>query len=1012
MPDETTGILPLRAAIRSDRRDLVCLLLRHGASPGDSDREGMVIREVMASSKPGSLALLTDLLETCDTKILRNLLNNGNGKDTRIARYSMKYWVERAVGKTPSFSPEKLTNIGLPRLNALKYRVVGQDFALENVLSEISSHYVNSELSSKPLVLLFSGPPGHGKTETAKQLADLLEAPYWKVDCRNHAHPWEMFGSAAGFVGSELGSPLGNFISENNGKRSVVLLDEFDHCDTETWEGFYHIFDEGEYTYKKVGRNGQYSAPGGGDRIGTGSTSSTTENNVQSASTSRNIDCSKTIFFLTTNRFDDDIEVFNSKFKREIDSFRKQKASYDYLRTSFDAYIRPKLRGFFKGGLTRRIDSVVPFFTFDEEEAYVVADMYVDFVRRQYMMPPSRGRHLGNLHFDITDAAVAELSKGYVLHSSDGASAIKREIYAAIIKKLHMRWLRDEKNKAISISYGSIYDPLWFHVDEDIFNKGSRNEAGRVVMTGEVSKEHQDQLPYFVDASENKSVWFDTIERTLDMTDHELLSILQEEEEPQKLEEPGEADQIDYYQNIYDSMEEYIGDGDTDAQSFIKNGAATYASNSMTAEDEIAIAGSGSVVTGSKSAFQEDLDYIQNIYNNVDTFKPEDIEERPSKIHDAGDAKTKAEIASVEEEMSQCIDINLFFDGVEETPIKLTQFVSREDTMSRVLEALCAELKIFDDARLWHRVHKSEDDKTQDVEEVVLSMLSAPENAEASSKQVYQNQMITQFVSNKSKFSIERKTLRAITGDLADVDKSGWQLIRDPMGLRVYHVTALQSLSGETKDHDFSWQTQKRKDGMIWKFHPNFFITNCNKVNLSRQNISPPSIDLLVETKQGKNTDFERWPRDIMIQAWREDLATGDIVDVESKAFGGKMDVSKYPSWIEGYVESVGNEVQIRAIGTYADKSIYMTARSSSIQPLYSMSENWRKNINIGNEIDIRISKSLWVVGTVVNISSCGEDEKEDEDEDLHISVGGNNGNAIKLVKRYSEEIVELGRNS
>ena len=79
MPDETTGILPLRAAIRSDRRDLVCLLLRHGASPGDSDREGMVIREVMASSKPGSLALLTDLLETCDTKILRNLLNNGNG---------------------------------------------------------------------------------------------------------------------------------------------------------------------------------------------------------------------------------------------------------------------------------------------------------------------------------------------------------------------------------------------------------------------------------------------------------------------------------------------------------------------------------------------------------------------------------------------------------------------------------------------------------------------------------------------------------------------------------------------------------------------------------------------------------------------------------------------------------------------------------------------------------------------------------------------------------------------
>jgi ATP-dependent Clp protease ATP-binding subunit ClpA len=30
------------------------------------------------------------------------------------------------------------------------------------------------------------------------------------------------------------------------------LLDEFDHCDPETWEAFYHIFDEGVFTQKKV----------------------------------------------------------------------------------------------------------------------------------------------------------------------------------------------------------------------------------------------------------------------------------------------------------------------------------------------------------------------------------------------------------------------------------------------------------------------------------------------------------------------------------------------------------------------------------------------------------------------------------------------------------------------------------------------------------------------------------------------------------------------------------------
>ena len=36
---------------------------------------------------------------------------------------------------------------------------------------------------------------GHGKTETAKQLSELLECPFLKVDCRNHANPWEMFGA-------------------------------------------------------------------------------------------------------------------------------------------------------------------------------------------------------------------------------------------------------------------------------------------------------------------------------------------------------------------------------------------------------------------------------------------------------------------------------------------------------------------------------------------------------------------------------------------------------------------------------------------------------------------------------------------------------------------------------------------------------------------------------------------------------------------------------------------------
>jgi hypothetical protein len=68
---------------------------------------------------------------------------------------------------------------------------------------------------------------------------------------------------------------------------------------------------------------------------------------------------------------------------------------FNDLQESFDGFIRPKLRSFFKGGLTRRIDAVVPFFKFSREEAYVVADMYIDTVREMYAKPRTPGRSSG-----------------------------------------------------------------------------------------------------------------------------------------------------------------------------------------------------------------------------------------------------------------------------------------------------------------------------------------------------------------------------------------------------------------------------------------------------------------------------------------------------------------------------------------------------------------------------------------------------------------------------------------
>ena len=101
---------------------------------------------------------------------------------------------------------------------------------------------------------------------------------------------------------------------------------------------------------------------------------------------------------MTTNRFDDDIITFNDNHISTITAYQEGKASFTSIYEAFDAYIRPKLRTFFKGGLTRRIDAVVPFFKFNKEEAYVVADMYVDRVREMYLLP----RTAGTLHGDTS----------------------------------------------------------------------------------------------------------------------------------------------------------------------------------------------------------------------------------------------------------------------------------------------------------------------------------------------------------------------------------------------------------------------------------------------------------------------------------------------------------------------------------------------------------------------------------------------------------------------------------
>lgn len=476
IPEKESGLLPLRFATSWARRDVVNLLLRHGSNPFAEDANGVIIQGVINSDRAGNLLLLTDLLSALgipeDRSVIRKLINSAS-----LKKLSTNYLFARS--QSESFFPRnRLDEIKVPRLEALKYRVIGQSYALEQITGEIASHFTNTELSKKPLVLLFAGPPGHGKSETAKQIAEVLDAPFHKVDCRNHANPWEMFGSGAGYIGSDSGSQLARFIESNCGpngdseRRSVVLLDEFDHCDPATWEAFYHIFDEGEFTLKRIVPNER--------------------------SHTRVLDCSSTIWLLTTNKFDNDIVAFNERFENIIQSYKRGGYPFDLLNNKFEDFIRPKLRDYFQGGLTRRINSIVPFFCFDETEAYVITDLYIDKLREMYQKPPNKFRKVGNFHFDVTNFAIGELSRNYMQHKLDGASAIIREVNNKLVKKIiHMNWLQsaDDKNASSSAIIGSATQPAWIHFS-DVVSDGSWGGGG-LYLIDSVTEEQRAMKPYF-----------------------------------------------------------------------------------------------------------------------------------------------------------------------------------------------------------------------------------------------------------------------------------------------------------------------------------------------------------------------------------------------------------------------------------------------------------------------------------------------------------------------------------
>ena len=139
--------------------------------------------------------------------------------------------------------------MGIEELFRVPFFLVGQEVACTQIISTLIGHVGRGYPGSRePLVLLFAGPSGHGKTELAQHMGDLLGVPFHIVDCTSASEPLEVLGPRKPYMGYEEGAPLNNFLAENSGERCVVLLDEIEKTSPEVHQAFLLIFESGGFT--------------------------------------------------------------------------------------------------------------------------------------------------------------------------------------------------------------------------------------------------------------------------------------------------------------------------------------------------------------------------------------------------------------------------------------------------------------------------------------------------------------------------------------------------------------------------------------------------------------------------------------------------------------------------------------------------------------------------------------------------------------------------------------------
>ncbi|CAH2007999.1 unnamed protein product [Acanthoscelides obtectus] len=257
------GFTPLHYAVLADNLSIVKLLLKYGANP---------LLENDIGHKPIMYAKAGEVKEFLEKE---------------MAMYKEKQ-KEKEIEERRRYPLEE----------RLKKHIVGQEGAIALVAATVRRKENGWADDDHPLVFLFLGSSGIGKTELAKQLAAYIHKDksqaFIRLDMSEYQEKHEvakLIGAPPGYIGHDEGGQLTKRLKKC--PNAVVLFDEVDKAHPDVLTVLLQLFDEGRLT------DGQ----------------------------GKTIECKDAIFIMTSNLASDEIANHALQLRKEVEKLKEQRLS-------------------------------------------------------------------------------------------------------------------------------------------------------------------------------------------------------------------------------------------------------------------------------------------------------------------------------------------------------------------------------------------------------------------------------------------------------------------------------------------------------------------------------------------------------------------------------------------------------------------------------------------------------------------------------------------------------------